>query len=269
MDHVIDPPTASPGEETTLPRGTTLATLGFLMAAAGPILLIVAGLVFGLDTEDLTFFLIPSVLGLAGAFLVRRHSTMARAASIVLAVLIAGTVFWTAFGLALPASFFDFVPGILVLPGVLLAIGATIAAIRSAKRGVATGAGERRTAAIVLVVLGVLALASAVLTVTGRETVPDALADEADLVVNLSDFEFDEDAYDVAPGDTVLVKNDDPFFHTFTVDDLGLDIDVGPGSEELIELPEGSGTYVLYCEPHTSDPDDPGEDDMASQLTIG
>jgi hypothetical protein len=34
-------------------------------------------------------------------------------------------------------------------------------------------------------------------------------------------------------------------------------------------MPEETGTYILFCEPHTSDPDDPSEDDMASEITIG
>jgi plastocyanin len=258
-----------PPDDSIEPRGTLLATLGFLMAAAGPILLILAGLLFGLDTEDLTFFIVPSVLGLLGAYLVRRRSTVAKGVAILLAVIIVLMVFWTVFGLFAPASFFDFVPGTLVLPGALLAVGATIASLRSSKRGISSGSGERRTAFAVLAVIGVLTGLSAVLTVAGRETVPDALAAEADLVVNLSDFEFDEDAYEVPGGGTVLVKNDDPFLHTFTVDELDIDEDFGPGSEKLIAIPAEAGTYVLYCEPHTSDPDDPSEDDMASELTVG
>jgi plastocyanin len=257
--------TSEPG----MARGTTLAMIGFLMAAAGPILMILAALIFGLDTDDITFFLIPSVLGLLGAFLVRLRSTVAKAVAIICALGIAMTVFWTVFGLGLPASFFDFVPGVLVLPGVLLAIGATIATFRSTKRGFSTSPGERRAALVILAVVGILAVASAILTVTGRETVPDSVADEADLVVDLQDFEFDADAYEVPAGGTVVVRNKDPFLHTFTVDDVGIDVEVGPGSEKLVEIPEEAGTYVLYCEPHTSDPDDPSDDDMASEITVG
>ena len=70
----------------------------------------------GLDTEDLTFFIIPSVLGLLGAYLVRRRSTVAKGVAILLAVIIVMMVFWTVFGLFAPASFFEFVPCTLVLP---------------------------------------------------------------------------------------------------------------------------------------------------------
>jgi plastocyanin len=255
--------------EPRTPSGTTLATLGFAMAALGPILMILAGLVFGLDTEDLGFFVIPSVLGILGAFLVRRRSAVAKAFAIVVALAIGMLLFWTAFGLGLPSSFFDFVPGILVLPGALLAIGGTIAALVSRSRGSESGAGERRAALAIVTLVGLLGGLSAVLTLTGRDTVPDAVAEDADLVVDLKDFEFDEDAYDVPAGGTVLVTNDDPFAHTFTVDDLDIDVDLGPGDEKIIEIPDEAGTYVLYCEPHTNDPDDPDDDDMASELTVG
>ena len=265
--------TATTVTEPTAPlSGTTLATLGFLMAAAGPILLIIASALFGLSLEDTAFFVLPAVLGLVGAALVRTRSTVAKVIAIVLAVVIAMTVFWTAFGLALPDSFFDFVPGLLVLPGVLLAIVATIVSIRSKTRERREGAGARRAAAAIVGAVGLLAVVSAVLTVTGRDTVPEAAAAEADLTIDVHDFEFGdlhEDGYDVEAGATILVTNDDPLFHTFTVDALGIEEDLGPGDEVLVTLPEDSGAFVLFCEPHTSDPDEPTEDDMASELRIG
>lgn len=261
--------TTTAPDRTDAPRGTTLATVGFLMAAAGPILLIAASLAFGLDAEDTAFFVIPALLGIAGAGLVRRRSTAAKVIAIVLAVLIAATVFWTVFGLTLPASFFDFVPGVLVLPGVLLAVAATVVAIRSGGQERREGPGARRTATAIVGVVGALALGSAVLTLTGRDTVPEAAAAEADLTVDLTEFAFDEDVYEVGGGSTVLVKNSDPFVHTFTVDELGVDVDLGPGSEKLVTIPDEAGSYILFCEPHTSDPDDPSDDDMAAELTVG
>ena len=79
---------------------------------------------------------------------------MPKVIAIVLAVIVFDAIFWTVFGLTLPDSFFDFVPGHPRAPGVLLAIGATVTAIRSAKRGRATGPGERRAATAILGVVG-------------------------------------------------------------------------------------------------------------------
>lgn len=266
-----DPRTTSAAETPPvgLSRGTNLATLGFVMAATGALLLAIATVAFGLDSGEAAFLAFPTVLGLVGAALVRQRRTAAKVVALVLAVVVAGMVFWTAFGLASPDSFLDFVPGVLVLPGVLLALGAGITSIRSARKARPVVAGERKAVTAVVGVLGLLAVVSALLTVTGRNTVPANLAAEADLVVDMEDFEFDQPAYEADGETTVLIKNSDPFVHTFTVDALGINVELGPLSEKLVTLPPETGTYILFCEPHTSDPDDPTDDDMAAELTIG
>lgn len=249
-------------------RWTDLATFGFLMAALGPLLMISAILGWGMDGEDAMFFLVSFVLALAGAALIRRRRVALRVVAVVLAVGVGMLLFWTAFGLAAPKSFFDFVPGLLVLPGALIALIAGIGSIRAMKRDVAPS-GERRGIGALAGALGLLAVVSAALTLTGKETVSDEDRASADVVVTLSDFEFDEAGYDTSSGSTILVRNDDPWLHTFTIDALDIDVALNPGSEKLIEVPAEPGTYVLYCAPHTSDPEDPAEDDMASELTVG
>ena len=255
-------------------RWSRLASMGLLMEAAASALMLAAALLWGLDiSDDAGFFALPIVAGLGGAWLIRRPRTLWKVVGVVLGVLIALMLFWTAFGLAEPASFFDFVPGLLIVPGVLITLIAGIGAIRSPKRGgaslTAAEGGERTAITVVLAGVGVLAAVSAVLSVTGQESVSDADAAEADVVVDLKDFEFDEASYDAAGGGTILVKNSDPFLHTFTIEALEIDVELTPGSEKLITVPSTAGTYVVYCRPHTGDPDDPSADDMAAELTIG
>jgi plastocyanin len=263
-----DRPEATGPAASGASRWTDLATFGFLMAALGPLLMIAAILGWGMDGEDAVFFLVALALALVGAALVRRPRASWRVVAVVLSVAVGMMLFWTAFGLAAPQSFFDFVPGLLVLPGALIALVAGIGSIRAMKRDTAPG-GERRVIGALAGALGLFAIVSAVLTVTGKETVSDEERAGADVVVTLSDFEFDEAGYDTPGGSTILVRNDDPWLHTFTIDALDIDVSLNPGSEKLIEVPAEPGTYVLYCSPHTSDPDDPAEDDMASQLTVG
>jgi plastocyanin len=255
-------------------RWARLASLGLLMEASASALMLAAGLIWGLDIgDDAVFFALPIAAGLGGAWLVRRPRTIWKVVGIVLGVLIALMLFWTAFGLAEPTSFFDFVPGLLIVPGVLITLVAGIASIRSPKRGGASvraaEGGERKAMTVVLAGVAVLAAVSAVLSVTGRESVSEADAANADVVVDLKDFEFDQDSYDLAGGGTILVKNSDPFLHTFTIEALDVDVEITPGSEKLITVPSEPGTYILYCRPHTGDPDDPSKDDMAAELTIG
>jgi plastocyanin/predicted membrane protein len=253
-------------------RWARLASLGLTMVAAGPLVMLVASLLWGNDVgDDLLFFVLPIVFGIVGSVLVRQPRTLWRVLGIVAGLLGAVMVFWTIFGLATPNSVFDFVPGLLVIPGFLIALIAGIAAVRAQRRGAVTATpegGERRAILAICAVVGLLSVGSAVLSITSRDTVSDADAASADVRVDLKDFEFDNDAYDISGGGTILVKNSDPFLHTFTVDALGIDVTMTPGSEELVVIPAKPGDYVLYCDPHTSDPEDPSEDDMAARLTV-
>ena len=254
-------------------RWTRLAALGLFLAGLAPLLMFLAGLIWGLDFEDdAVFFLVTGVLPLVGAFVVHRFgaTVWAKALGIILAILVGGALFWTAFGLAAPGSFFDFVPGLLVIPGAIMALVGCIAGFVASSRGKAAQApaeGERKTVRTVIAIVGVLAVVSAVLTFVGKETVDETQADET---VTLSDFEFNEESYDFAPGTTVLVRNDDPFLHTFTVEELDIDEALTPGKEVLVDIPEDAeaGDYVLFCQPHTSDSEDPTDDDMWADLSV-
>jgi plastocyanin len=247
-------------------KWTRLATIGLLLAAAGPLLIVVGSLIWGLD--DFTFFLIVSAIPLLGAFSMSRSNTWAKVGGIALAILLCFGLFWTAFGLLVPTSFFDFMPGVLVMPGALIGIIAGIGAIKATKRNEVTAepvAGEKKGIRIVLSVVIAAAVVSGALTFLTKSTADEA---DADSVVVLTDFEYPEDEMSLAAGSTLYVRNDDPVMHTFTVEDLDIDVELGPGSSELIEIPAQAGTYVVFCRPHTMDTENPGEDDMAATLTI-
>ena len=249
-------------------RWTRLAALALVLVALGPILMFAAGLLWGLDvSEDAVFFLGAAAVALVGAALVARFGTWSKVVGIITAVLAGGALFWTAFGLAAPNSFFDFMPGVLVLPGAITAIVACVAAIVAGRRDHATvkaERGERTAIRVALGIVAVAAVASAALTFVGSS---DA-AGFGDVEVVASDFEFDPGTIEVAGGETILVRNDDPFMHTFTIDHLGIDETLNPGSSVLIEVPDEGGDHIFYCRPHTFDPDDPSEDDMAGELTV-
>ncbi|MEZ0235868.1 MAG: hypothetical protein ACAH81_13095 [Actinomycetota bacterium] len=255
---------------TVKARWTRLAALGLFMVGLAAFLMIAASLIWGVDVaDDLPFFLSLVIVPWIAAVLVWRFGTWAKVVGIVVGLASIGAMFWTAFGLAAPASFFDFVPGLLVVPGALIAIVASTGAIVANRRGHGTPTsegGERRAITAVVAVVGVLAALSAVLTVVGRSTVdtPDGAT-----TVSLGNFEYDRPVYELPGGSQVVVRNDDPFLHTFTVDELGIDVELGPNGSALVDIPNDSGTYVLYCRPHTMNPDDPGPDDMAASLTVG
>lgn len=250
-------------------RWTRLATLGFSMAAAAPAIMLIAGAAFGLDLNDATFLLIPIVVLATVAFLVWRFGTWAKVVGIVLGLLGGLVFFWLIFGLFVPSSFFDFVPGVLFMPGVLLGIASSWAAIRAARRSHVTPraeGGETRGIRIAVAAVATLAVLSGVLTVVGRST-----ADPAGTTAQLSqkDFDFTPKEVTVAGGSTIYVENDDPFFHTFTVDELGIDEAFTVGSSKVIEIPDEPGTYIFYCTPHSdTESPDPDDEDMAGVLVV-
>ncbi|HEX2054386.1 MAG TPA: cupredoxin domain-containing protein [Actinomycetota bacterium] len=250
-------------------KWTRLAALGLVMAGIGPLLILGAGLLFGLDFEgDIAFFLITAAIALSGAFLVWRFGTWGKVAGAVAGLLVGLALFWTAFGLMQPASFFDFLPGLLVLPGALIAIVASIAAVVSGRRGRATARPEGGERLGLRIVAGVVVLGAVVSGALNLFTRPTASAGDAQASVAMKDFRFDEQGYEVAGGSTVFVDNNDPFAHTFTIDELDVDEAFIAGGSKVVQIPDRPGTYVLYCKPHTSDPEDPGEEDMASRITV-
>jgi len=250
-------------------RWTQLAALGLVMIGLAPFLMLGAALLWGLDLGgELGFFVVLIVVPWVTAFLVWRFGTWAKIVAIVVALASLAMLFWTAFGLAHPASFFDFVPGLLVVPGAITTIVASIAGMVAHRRGhdvAGRDGGERRAIGIVLAVVGVLAVVSAVLTISSRSTVTTT---DAAAQVDLKSFKFDQTSYSAPGGATVAVKNEDPFAHTFTIDALGIDVNLGPGDSVVVNIPAQAGTYVVYCKLHTADPQNPTSDDMASSFTV-
>jgi plastocyanin len=258
-----------PTESRAPARWTRLAVLGLLMEGLGPLLLLAAVLIWGLDFgDDWLFFVVILAIPLLGAFLVWRFGAWAKFVGLLAALLPAGAMFWTAFGLAIPSSFFDFVPGILVIPGFLIAAISCIAGLVAGRRGhkapMTTG-GERIAIRAIPAVVGLLAIISAVLTFAGRSTASEPGADQTLTSKNNA---FEPKQFDVNGPARVLIRNDDPFFHTFSIDDLDVDESLTPGDEIVVEIPDRAGTYVFYCRPHTSDPKKPEENDMAGELII-
>lgn len=270
-------------------RWTTLATIGLAMIALAPALMLGAGFAFGMDMSEQTGFFVPVLAGaLLAALLVWSFGWWAKVIGILVGAGAGMMLFWTAFGLQQPASFFDFAPGLLVIPGALLAVISCIAAIVAGRRGrmgTRVTGGERIFVRVVIGLLVLAMVASGLLTYLGRETVADATG--ADQTVVAKNFEFDPVDFEVDGGDTILVRNEDAFFHTFTIDELDISVELGPGSQALVNVPDRSGTYRFYCIPHSSptpeeaepeenlDPevvleDEEGEEefDMAGRMTI-
>jgi plastocyanin len=115
--------------------------------------------------------------------------------------------------------------------------------------------------------LGLVALALVVslpLWLVTRSTV-DAEVAAGLQEVTATNFVFEDVA--VGAGESIVVRNTDPFHHTFTIDELGIDVDLLPGEAVVVALPDSPGTYTYYCVPHSFDGGN-GADDMAATLAL-
>ena len=146
-----------------------------------------------------------------------------------------------------PESPADFLPLALYTLATLLGSVATVPAFREARRPAAAGRTPvvlAWSSVVVLVAATVLSLAAA----AGVESVPP---EPGDLIVTATDFTFGDAAVEASAGDVaVAVTNTGSSRHTFTIDELGVDLDVPPGTTQRVTFTAAAGVYRFYCRPH-------------------
>ncbi|MEO8469635.1 MAG: cupredoxin domain-containing protein [Chloroflexota bacterium] len=155
--------------------------------------------------------------------------------------------------LSSPDSFLDFAyRPVFGLAAAVFVLGGSAAGLVQHFRGRTSMTGPAKVTMAVKGVLGlvvVLSIVSGVLTVAGIHSL-SAVDKSGATTITAHVTKYDTDTLKAsATGTTKIVfKNSDPIVHTFTVDALGIDVKVGPGSEKLIDLtPLKPGTYEFYC----------------------
>lgn len=271
--------TAAPGPAAAAPVARPrpvfdrIAVFGLLLLGAAPLLMLITAMVSGMSlAEDGPFLAIGAAIPLAAAALAWHFGAWSKILAIVATLVTAAGLFWLAFGLMVPGSFGDFVPGLAFVLGFVLALGGSIAALVQSRRGnvgVTATPGERRIVVGAAVLLAAAIVVSGILTaLAGR-----AAADVDGTAVTMADFTFAEGDYTAAAGEqtTFVVHNSDGFVHDFAVPELGIGpVQVLPGADAVIDVADAAaGTYTIYCTLHsdtsTSDPDQAG---MAATLVV-
>jgi plastocyanin len=258
-------------ERRTRPRYARLATLGMGLLTAS---LVILGAPAFLQIADARGFVL-TVLAVAvvGTVLVWRSDALwARLLGILATVGVAMMMFWAAFGLLQPQSFFEFVAGVTFVLGVPLALAGNILAIVHRRRGnleATATSGERQVMRIVAGAVVLAVVGSSVLALTTRESVDEAVAASA-AEVEMRGFEFDPQGIEVVSGDQLVIRNRDAFVHDFVVPDLGIEVVVNPGSSTSLDIDAARGSYVVYCSLHsdTGDPNPDPADSMVALLTV-
>lgn len=149
--------------------------------------------------------------------------------------------------LAVPASAGDFILNVGSLLATFLGIVAAIAVIRG-RLETAPAARSLAMGAVGIFVLG--AIASVIATVTYDE----AVAQSGDITLVAQDIEFKDESLEATSGEvSVFVDNKDNTLHTFTIDELDVNLDIPAGKSARVTFDAEPGTYEFYCVPHKED----------------
>jgi len=228
----------------------------FALAAIGAGLVITFASIFIFKSADPPF-MIMLVLFLVGGFLSFRPGK-AGVTGIVLAS-IAGAMFSFMGGMfamsviGYPESATDFIP---VLSALSLSLTVLISAIALAIKGKGRGhepSGAAKGLGALLAILLVVILGYSGYAST---TVESADALEGDVLVVTHDFEFAPETVSADEGTiTVHVTNKDSALHTFTIDELDVDLSIPGGTGARVTFEADAGEYRFYCKPHGPDMD--------------
>lgn len=252
-------------------KWTRVATLGFLLIAAGMALWIVGGLVAGQSLGEETMFLGGAiVVGLAGAALTSKLGTVGKSIGIVLALAVMVMMFWVAFSLGVPSAFVEFSGAVMFVVGAFTAFGYSIGGIvRRHEVAAEPTRGETRAMRVMLGIVALAMVVSAVLNMTTRTSVA---APDGSTAVVMTSFEFSPATFQAPAGEatTFAISNSDAFTHDFAIP--ALDVESGlitPGSEKLVEVNAPAGEYTIYCQLHSdTSTEDPKEAGMAANLIV-
>ncbi|MGH2725070.1 MAG: cupredoxin domain-containing protein [Actinomycetota bacterium] len=146
-----------------------------------------------------------------------------------------------------PESMADFIPLSFFTVGCVVGAVAAIPTFRERARPDATSSTPRMIAMATGALLVVAAVVS-IIAFAGIESVP---AQGGDIRLVAEDIAFRPKGITVENGEvSVHVANLDGTRHTFTIDELGVDLNVPPNTDERITFTAGPGTYRFYCRPH-------------------
>ena len=157
--------------------------------------------------------------------------------------------------LMVPASAIDFSLTLFLSILNLVGIVAAIAVLRGQGDVVSGAARTVGSVALVVILVGVA------LAVYSSVTYDNAAAQEGDIRLVTEDTDFSDTSLEVDEGTVgVFVDNKDGTTHTFTIEELDVDLDIPAGKTARVSFEAEQGSYEFICVPH--------EEDMAGNLSV-
>ena len=244
------------------------------LAIGGLITIVVMMVVLGIvqlassDTSNLVFLIINIAIALIVASLIWRFGSWALVLGAIAGLLGTALSYGPYLFLSVGSinSVFDFGVAVVTTAASIMALVGSVVAFVQLRRGstrVEATAVERNALRGVAVVVAVLVALSAVVTLAARDTVEEA--DRAGAIeVLMKTTEFRTAELNAKAGETLrlVLKNDDLYIHTFTIDELGIDVTIGPRGEKALSVsPSNTGTFEYKC-------NIPGHESMTGTLTV-
>jgi plastocyanin len=147
--------------------------------------------------------------------------------------------------LMVPASTTDFVMTTTVIVALAVTLIASVAVLRRRAGGPTSAAKIVGLGALALIALSIATAAAA------RVTYDSPVAQQGDVRLVTEDIEFSTENLSVEGGEvTVFVENKDATFHTFTIEELGVDLQIPGNSSGRVTFDAPEGSYTFICEPH-------------------
>lgn len=154
-------------------------------------------------------------------------------------------------GLRYPASLLDFglaIPMMLALVAAAAAGGAGYARHRGWSGGPSPATERHALATVVAAALALVAVSGVLQVTSGASVSATERAGATEVAMRTLRFEPVMLTVDSGRTARLVIENRDLVVHTFTIDELGIDKGLLPGSEVLIEVPDvPAGTYTFRC----------------------
>lgn len=151
-----------------------------------------------------------------------------------------------------PESFLNFaVFGVLLI---VLDLTGLIASVASLMNRSGDGAA-------VVYVAGAVIVVGAIVSGIATASFESDTAQAGDLVVVAEEVEFSPATLSGSGTIGVFIENKDPVRHTFTIEDLDVDVNLPGGADQRVDITGAPGTYEFVCEV-------PGHESMKGTITI-